>query len=244
MADTRATELPDTDEAPPQRERSLWASTTFVLSVALVVVLIGCAFWLGTTRPGNPGNPNAVPHNQEVRRAGVAGCGPHADPAAPPPAAAPAASWRLIGHMAAPLAPTTGPAATPGGLPGCYSPDATGALFAAANFVAITTSASLREAALQHLAAPGPGQDAALVDLHSHGPGPDSYGTQIAGFTFLAYGSGSATVDLALAAQGGHAHTVLQLTWTGTDWRVVLPAGGFAVTGLPSLAGYIPWQGA
>jgi hypothetical protein len=242
MAGIRATELPDTDdEAAPQRPRSLWASTAFVLSVALVVILIGCAVWLATTRP-DPAGPARPDH--PARAEAVHGCGPAANLDAPPPAAAPVTSWKLLGHMAAPSSPVTGPADTTDGLPVCYSPDAAGALFAAANFIATTSSAAQREAALQHLAAPGPGQDAALANLRSSGPGPDSLGTQLAGFTFIAYGSRSATVDLALAANGGYAHTVLQLTWTGKDWQIVLPIGGYAVSPLPDLAGYILWQGA
>lgn len=246
MDDTRADAPAYTavDGTEPPRERSLWTKPGFVLSLALVVILVGCAVWLGTSRPATPAGRHPAPS----AAAPVAhGCGPAGAPNQLPPAAAPVTDWRLVGHMAAPLSRTTGPVKQADGIPTCFSPDPTGALVAAANFLAAMTDSTLRPAALRDLTADTPGRAEALDQLARQGPGPDSYGLRITGFSFLHYGADGATVDLALAAQGGYVHLPLQLAWTGGDWRIVLPPTGRpfdSLTGIPTLTSYIPWQGA
>lgn len=240
MDDATVTEAPDVQE--PTKPRSVWASATFLLSVALVLVLIGCAVWIATTRPAHPAA--AGPHPAGP----VRGCGPAGDPATAPPPTAPTTSWRLLGTMAAPSSSATGPAATSDGVPTCFSPDPAGALFAAATFMAATTDPALRRAAFAELAATTPGRHAALADLALNGPGDPTTGVQIAGYRFTAGAThGTATVDLALLSGGTFFHVPLHLTWTGGDWRIIVPVTGHpydAAQALTDLADYVPWQGA
>lgn len=252
MDDTRAVEAPEAPETDQQHSgrigRMFWSKTSAVLSAALVVVLVGCVIWLTTTRPGPAPATRAPAAHPAVEFAH--GCGPAADPHALPPVTAPPTTWKLVGTMAAPYSPAAGPKADDEGIGLCYSPGPVGALFAAANFVAASSSPELRYRVLDKLAAVGPGRDLALAETRQR-PGGVTTGVQIAGFTFLSYktapgGTAAATVDLALTSHGAFVHVPIALVWDD-DWRVQLPITGrlydhLAV--LPDLAGYVPWQGA
>lgn len=255
MADTR---IPETNPTPTgdKPDKPLWAQTTFVLSVILVVAIVAAGAWLVAS---GPSSPRARPAPQTSRVQPLArGCGPAADPADLPPAAAPPTTWRLVGHMAAPSSPAAGPADSTDGIPVCYAPDAVGALFTAANFIAATSAndapAKLRRAALTTLTVDDAARTLAVANYDGTGGGPSSFGMTIAGFSFTSYDPAHATttVDLALLVKGSYLHLPVQLRWTSGDWRVQLPVSGnlFAAfqpvpdpTGaLPG--GYIPWQGA
>lgn len=245
MRDTKAPGAP-TPSTAPEPGRSFWASPWTVLSLALVVALAVAAVWL-VVDESEPPLASAGPQ-PTTRTPAAAGdpCGPDGG-SQTPPSSAPDTTWQLIGSMAAPTAPAVGPAEEVDGVPVCFSPDPAGALFTAATFAAATSDAQLRPAVLEHLAADGPGRDVALAEVIRN-PGTEGAGVQVAGFAFLAYTpAASATVDLALVSQGVLLHVPLELTWAGEDWRVVLPVTGRPFDSLqtvPTLAGYVPWQGA
>jgi hypothetical protein len=249
MSETKAPQSTGTPDAPPTGGRSLWSRTSFVLSVALVLALVVAALWLVLDKPdrSGPAGPHAaapVPHQV------ADGCGPGGS-SQTPPAVAPATSWQLVGSMAAPTSKAAGPVTLDQGIGLCYSADPVGALFAAANFTAAASSPDLRAPALEKLAAPGSGRDAALAATQGN-PGPANVGIQVAGYQFTSYerfttGQLVATVSLALSTQGRLLALPLQLVFTDGDWKVVIPVTGRPFDGMaviPSLAGFVPWQGA
>ena len=86
------------------------------------------------------------------------------------PVAGPPAQWTLIGTVAAPSSDDAGPAVTDAatGIRSCYAQTPTGALFAAANFLAAVSDPQLLETAVDQLAADGPGRDAALEQIRTN----------------------------------------------------------------------------
>lgn len=250
MADTKAPEGTPADTSPePASGRSVWSRPGFVLSLALVAALVVGAVWLAVDDP-DPAAPGAPHATSAVVRGTEDACGPDSGRQVPP-TSAPDTDWVLLGSMASPTSPSAGPADEADGVPVCFSPDPTGALFAAATYVAGFTDPDLRRPLLELSTAETPARHTALTYLDQEDEGPTS-GVQIAGFTFQSYRPGeAATVDLALAYKGSFVHLPVQLLWAGRDWLVELPVTGRLADSIAALpdapglpAGYVPWQGA
>ena len=270
MPDTEQAHAPDTatDAARNPFHKPWWIVSTVV--VAIIAAMLG---WLLLQPPAEHRQPGPAPHQrqqqapaQPVDARSVCGLQPgEQTPPAVRPAPGDGFTWTLVGTMAAPADPVHGPGATrdvtvPAAisgedqdttvyLPVCYSPDPWGAIYAAYNFVAVTSAPQLRYAAAQQLTLPGPGQDAALAGMRASGVGGQTSGVQIVGFTVTGYvPATSATLDLALTTgHGGYAHFPLSLVWTRGDWLVQLPVTGSpfdTAQPLPTPAGYVPFQGA
>ena len=120
-----------------------------------------------------------------------------------------------------------------------------GALFAAVNFVATGTDATLGPR-LVELVAPGPGRDA--IEAQSSGGSASNLRAQVAGFKVSAYSADAATIDLALNYSGGELVSVpLKLVWVEGDWKVEMTDAGelpLAPAQIQNLGGYTPWSGA
>jgi hypothetical protein len=167
------------------------------------------------------------------------------------PVVAPDTEWTLIGTVAAPSSAEAGPGIvdTATGVRRCYAQTPTGALFAAANFLAAVNNAETLVAAVDELTAAGPGRDTLLSLARTDptavlGSGP---GFQTAGFSYLSYTPTTATVSLAIGNTGGLAGVPLTVVWEDEDWKIDLPPDGDvagAAAAIPSLAGYVPWAGA
>ncbi len=162
---------------------------------------------------------------------------------------APEVEWELVGTVAAPTDPAVGPGVVgDDGFRSCFAHTAEGALFAAVNFLAIGTDATIRPR-LPELVAEGAGRDA-LVDsiAESDGTPSSSVRGQIAGFTIGAYDGASVTVDLAVNYSDGRLVSApIKLVWEDGDWKVVLTDDGqlpLAPSPLMNLGGYTPWAGA
>jgi hypothetical protein len=161
---------------------------------------------------------------------------------------APDVEWELVGTLAAPSDPRVGPGEVRDGFRSCFAHTAEGALFAAVNFLATGTDATL-SASLIELVADGPGKEA-LVKLLNESPNEplSGYRAQVAGFKIGQYDGKSATVDLALNYSDGQLVSVpLRLVWEGGDWKMVFDANGqlpMSPAELQNLGGYIPWSGA
>ena len=168
-----------------------------------------------------------------------------------PPVAAPVNEWELVGKLVAPTDPDgAGPGQiTDEGLRTCFAHDPTGALFAAVNWMGMTSTVEDMQLAVDNLTAPGPGRDVVDGLLETD---PEKVlgkgGYQVAGFTFLTYTGDVAMISLAVTtAQGGQGSIPLTLEWSDDDWLMQLPADGNFGAGigqLSSLAGYVPWSGA
>lgn len=242
-------------EAPsPGGSRSPFARRGFLAGAVVVLLLTAAGVWLAVSGPGRSGRPQTAPvtgpsGGSSVPAVGRSVCGlPEGDQT--PPAVAPATHWVLVGTIAAPHDPATaGPAKSSDGLGVCYASTPTGALYAAANFLAATSDPALRLPAAQTLTAQGPGRDELVRLLQAGQVGGSGSGLQISGFQFLGYTPRtSAVVDLDLTYQGKDAHLPLQLRWEDGEWKVVVPPTGRPfddVQALPSgNAGYVHWQGA
>lgn len=238
-----------------------WTQRGFVASAVVVALIAVLGLFLAFAGPSG-GNGNAAPRaitpttttspsaGSNTPPASDSACGLPAGDQAVPRTAPKNTNWELVGTMAAPTAPDThGPGRVDDGLRSCYAHSPTGALYAAANFVAATTVPDRREAAVRELAAEGPGRNAALAAIKREGEQrADGSGTQIAGFTFLNYGSETSVVDLAFrTSSGAFAHMPMSLRWQNGDWKVVFPDDGdlgHTIKPLPDLTGYARWGGA
>lgn len=161
---------------------------------------------------------------------------------------APADEWALVGTVAAPDdRDGAGPGRVDGdGFRSCYAHTAEGALYAAVNYMAMTTDSTLT-ARLIDAIAPGPGRDV----LEAKGPTAD--GTpgarlQVVGYAIPAYTGSTATVDVVYNLSTGQLVSApLKLEWSEGDWKLVLTDDGelpLAVAELSNLGGYTPWSGA
>jgi hypothetical protein len=160
----------------------------------------------------------------------------------------PSTSWKLVGSVAAPNEPKgAGPGTIASdGFRTCYAHTAKGALFAAANILAMGSDANLGAELSDKLVVPGPGRDAAMKS--SSGASTDGPRVQIAGYRVLDYNGDGATVDIAVTISNGDMASIpTQLRWSGGDWKVVLTDNGQPPVGssaLSNLGGYTPWSGA
>jgi len=160
--------------------------------------------------------------------------------------AAPDNEWELVGTMAAPVDDQIGPGdVDSAGFRSCFAHTAEGALFAAVNFVATGTDATIGPR-LVELVAPGPGRDA--LEAQAPGGSTSNLRAQIAGYQIAAYSADTATIDLALNYSGGELVSVpLKLVWAEGDWKVEMTDAGelpLAPAEIQNLGGYTPWSGA
>lgn len=158
----------------------------------------------------------------------------------------PDTEWELVGTVAAPTDPD---GAGPGvidddGFRSCYAHTAEGALYAAINYVAMTSDANLR-GRMAEAAAPGPGRDAAASNNEQSSA--TNLRAQVAGFD-VEYAEDRATVDVVYnLATGQLVSLPLQLEWAEGDWKIVVTDVGqipLEPAQIPNLGGYIPWSGA
>ncbi len=158
---------------------------------------------------------------------------------------APNSKWELVGTVAAPTDPRgSGPGLTAtNGFRSCFAHTARGALYAAANMLAMGSDARLQPLLADKLAVPGPGRDVAMK-----APASDTQiRYQIAGYK-ITYNKEEATVDLAVTVSSGQTASVpFLIQWSGGDWKAVLTDQGqppLKSAPLENLGGYTPWAGA
>lgn len=241
-------------------ERNPFTKPGFVISAALVIALIAAVIVIFLLPKGDGGAqqpaPSAVESNSAAastpsNAASSSICGlPSTSETAL--GTAPGSNWELVGRMATPTDPDTfGPGVTDtDGFRSCFAHSPTGALYAAANVIALGSSTEQDELKLaDKLLVPGPGRDAAIRDAENRSPssatGTDS--AQIRGFLIKSYSATEADVDLALELPNGAlAHSVLSLRWVDGDWKVKAADDGQIFNGtsqLSSLSGFILWSG-
>ena len=232
----------------------------FIISAALVIALIAAVvviFFLpkadNTAQQPPAASPDSVlaAPTKSADAAGKSVCGlPSRMETAL--GTAPKSNWELVGKMAAPTDPKTfGPGVTEDdGFRSCFAQSPTGALYAAANVIALGSSTTLDKAKLaEEFLVPGNGRDAAIADTKARASSTSSSGgtPQIQGFLIKSYTPAEADVDLAFQLPTGqYAHTVLSLRWIDGDWKVKAADDGQifnAVAQLSDLSGFILWAG-
>ena len=248
-------QLPPAGGPDPGSDPSPFTRPGFLAAAGVVLVLIVLAGFLVFTGDDDAPDADRAPASSAARTSatGASAAGECELPADDQtiPLAAPDTEWALVGTVAAPSSDEAGPARTDPatGVRSCYAQTPTGALFAAANFLAATSDLTVIEAAVEDLAAAGPGRDALLEAIRTDPQSVVGTGTryQVAGFTFLSYTADVTTVSLAIAATGGLAGVPLTVVWEDGDWKVDLPADGNPAgqaAPIASLSGYVPWAGA
>jgi hypothetical protein len=210
----------------------------------LAAVILSAGIWVFAPTPDGPGNtPGAAPADVASTDST---CGLPAGDQTIPTTTPADTTWEIIGTMAAPINPAIGPGAVGNGLPYCYARSPMGALYAAANWLAVCTDPSLQLPAVKFLTAAGPGRDAMLAQIT--GPGtPGTSDLQIAGFQIGPnFAPEAATVEFAVRFGTRIVHVTVPLAWQVGDWKVVIPDTGapFAgITDLTDLRDYVPWSG-
>lgn len=254
---------------------SVWTSPTFLASGALVALVVVLAAVLalsgGKDDPAAPSGTAPVASTPagaptEATQAPKSPTDPKSDSACGLPAGsqdvpteAPATKWELVGKVAAPTArKSVGPGKIASdGLRSCYAHSPVGALYSAANFIAMTASPSLRLRAAKDLIEAGPGQRRAIREVEADTTSDqESAGTsiQIAGYVLRTYDGGTSLVDLAFEGSTlrdggpvtGYVHIPLALKWIDGDWKLQNSATGNALdstSAIPDLSGYTEWSG-
>ncbi|WP_314216595.1 hypothetical protein [Pseudarthrobacter equi] len=230
----------------------------FIIAAALVVALIAAAVVIFLI-PKGQGNAQPAPADSSSATASSPSASAAPDksvcglPASTETALgkAPATKWELVGRTAAPNDPEAfGPGIkNANGFRSCFSHSPTGALYAAANMVALggLSDEEIQKELIEKLVVPGPGRDAALKDIRTPSSA-DSSSIQIRGFVIKAYSTTTAHVDLAFSTPTGeYGHGVLPLKWIEGDWKVEISDAGELlneVSQISDLGGFIPWSGA
>lgn len=247
--------------------QSPWARPRFVLSAALLGIVVLAGILLVATHGNNPASRPPPP-------ASHASNPPDAPPASPPgsglgsashndspaansttcslppgnqgvPSTSPPADahWKLVGSMNAPTDPQTyGPQRTRGALRTCFAHSPTGALYATINLYAEST-ATANPAVERRLLADGPNK-AATLRRDANDPPLDVTGpVQVAAYHYTSYSPQSAALTVVLRASSGKLVAVSTTTiWQHGEWRVVAPPGGQApTTEVQDLAAYTAW---
>jgi hypothetical protein len=240
-------------------ERSPFTKPGFIISAALVIAMLAAVvviFFLpkgGSTAQQPPASSSAGASSAPAKSADAAGKSVCGLPSSTETAlgTAPKSKWELVGKMAAPTDPKTfGPGVTDGdGFRSCFANSPTGALYAAANMIALGSSGTQDELKLaDKLLVPGPGRDAAMKEARTRTSTAGSGETaQVSGFLIRSYSPAEADVDLAIKLPNGAlAHSVLSLRWVAGDWKVKASDDGQVFNGvaqLSDLSGFILWSG-
>lgn len=236
-------------------EPNPFTSRRFILAAVIVGIVLLCAVVLvvssvisSQAKPTAEPTSSSTPTHSAAADADPSVCGLKGYEVKSSLDDAPKSKWELVGTIAAPTDPT---GAGPGkidsdGFRSCYAHTATGALYSAANFIALGSDATTR-AKLPSLLVPGPGRDAAKAQS-TQSSDSAGYRAQVAGFKIDSYDGKNATVDLALNYSTGQlVSLVLKLTWVEGDWKLVTDNSGnlpIPPAALQSLGGYTPWSGA
>ncbi|BCW73464.1 hypothetical protein [Arthrobacter sp. NicSoilB8] len=239
-------------------ERSPFTKPGFIISAALVIALIAAVVVISflpkadstAQQPpaSSPAGASPPTKSADATEGSVCGLPSSTETAL---GAAPKSKWELVGKMAAPTDPKTfGPGVTDGdGFRSCFAQSPTGALYAAANMIALGSSGTQDELKLaDKLLVAGPGRDAAIKAAKTRTSTAGSGETaQISGFLLKSYSPAEADVDLAIKLPNGAlAHSVLSLRWVAGDWKVKSSDDGQVFNGvaqLGDLSGFILWSG-
>jgi hypothetical protein len=239
-------------EPTVNEEQNPLTKPKFIISAVVVAIIVALGIILALVPKGGgtptPEPSNAAPgtgSNQPSATSAASVCGlPSGDQAKP--ATAPAdTKWELVGKIAAPTSPKKfGPGKTESnGLRSCFAHSPTGALYAGANVV-ILSSSGRNDLVLQHLTVDGPERDK-MLQSPAGGGSPGSPSFQLAGFKVLDYSRDRAVIEYGFKVSNGTFGSLpVVLQWDGGDWKAVPPASGQPEgKQLADLSGFVPWAG-
>ncbi|MEV7474252.1 hypothetical protein AB0N33_11115 [Pseudarthrobacter oxydans] len=239
-------------------EQNPFTKPGFIISAALVVALIAAVIVIfmipkgdGDAQPGQaPSVNSSAPDSTMAGSESVCGLKASSETAL---GRAPQTEWALVGKIAAPNDPQSyGPGVEEqDGFRYCYAQSPTGALYAAANLIAMTSAGNpdLTAKVTEKLLVPGPGRDAAMKDAATTSSSSNSAATsvQFRGFVLKSYSPEKANVDVAMEGSNGVlGHAVLPMEWIDGDWKLAVADSGEMVNDFSQvrdLSGFIPWSG-
>lgn len=231
------------------RDRRAWTGPV-AAALGLVLAVLAVFAIVKTLTSSDDGTHNAAPVAPSIApaAAGDSICGLTSGEPGQPVTSAPDATWLYEGTTAYPTSPQNGPGATAtAGYRYCFPHSTEGALFAAANFAAIPSTATGRTAWLEYAMGQGPGREVQLKQLAGSGNSTrNDVRGKIVGFRILGTTDDTARVDLAMEintrAQTAHIAAVYSLAWEDGDWRVSgTDESPFVFTSIPDTSGYTPW---
>lgn len=234
------------DLNPSNKKDPKFLAAAVLVALVLVagIVLIGVRLLDGGNDNASPPHPTST----DKTPGSTSACGlPDGNQSIP--TAGPKTNWELIGRMASPESKRFGPAKEKAGIHSCFAHNPTGALFAAANYLADTENEQVSKDALV---------DARIfADMNAHlaksdpdEPGSANSTTQIAAFRIEDFTPDRISVVTVLRATEGpdagkFAAITFTLGWQAGDWRLVVPPTGKPpTTGIGNISGYTPWAGA
>lgn len=235
--------------------RGLW----FMVSAAVVVLVVVAAVALSISNLIGSDETEASPSSSSSKDSkdpsgSVCGLKP-GDSSSDTLTSAPQTEWRLVDRVAAPEVEDAGPGEIGDDQFGyCFAQSPTGAVVAAANIMASTTTPERQAKAYKRLAVDGPGRTKILKALESGELGdtnPEGVSLQIAGFHVDRYADKEASIDLAVTISGEtetdtYVSMPMELRWVDGDWKVVVNDDGTVYDSEPldDLSGYVIWSGA
>lgn len=234
------------------RSGSIFSRRGFVAATIVVgaIVALGIFVLIATLVSPPGGGPATDPTNGPGPSAGDESvCGLDGFETTSTLDEAPDVQWELVGTVAAPTSPDVGPGVVENdGFRSCFAHTAEGALFAAVNYVALSSDPRLQPGVWQ-LLEEGPVRDQAEADAGSATPAPSESRLQVAGFNVLSYSVDKAVIDVAFqvtAPSTGLMSLPIEFVWQDGDWRVATTGTGlpYAPVQIENLGGYIPWSGA
>jgi hypothetical protein len=226
-------------------DRSPWSRSSVLLSGAFLLALMLLGIIVAVTadggrHPGRPSQAAKAPTGPNVPAAAASRTGCHlpAGSQAIPAGSPPAARWGTVGSMQVPQNPAVyGPQRSSGPWQACFADDPAGALLAAINFYAESTTGEPEEAVMRRYAVGAPADLGSSAGLDSSGP------VQLAGYRYGVYTPARAQVALVFTGpQGKQAAVVTSMVWRDGDWKYVFPSGGVpSYQVIPDLTGYVVW---
>ena len=234
------------DRQSPGQEVSPWSRPGVLLSGAFLLVLVLLGIVVAVSGGG-------ARHRKTVVRAQIQTPSPAAASSTPssstactlasgaqavPSAGPPPARWETVGAMEVPQSPGVyGPERTHGIWSTCFAHSPTGALLAAINFYAESTTGVSAEMVMKRYAVGAPSNMGNNEGLDGSGP------VQLAGYRYVSYTPSQAEISIVLQGpQGKTLAVVTTMSWRGGDWKYVFPSGGMpSYEVIPDLTGYVPW---
>ena len=217
-----------------------------LLSGAFLLALVLLGLIVAATGGGpdhrGAGAPTTVSHRPTVTSSPASRAGScrenRSGSRAVPWSSPPPARWGTVGSMQVPQNPAVyGPQRTNGAWNTCFAHNPSGALLAAINFYAESTTGAPEETVMRRYAVGAPPDLGSNAGLDNSGP------VQLAGYRYDSYTSSQSQVSLVFRGpQGREAAVVTSMVWQSGDWKYVFPAGGMpSYQVVTDLTGYVPW---
>ena len=130
-----------------------------------------------------------------------------------------------------------GPEHTNGVWSTCFADSPAGALLAAINFYAESTTGVAEESVMRRYAVGAPSSMGSNEGLDGSGP------VQLAGYRYQSYTPSRAEISVVFQGpEGKTAAIVTTMVWRSEDWKYVFPPGGIpSYEVIADLTGYVPW---